>query len=78
MAGRARAEIYSEVEVGLEQGLPEVGAVNCDSLVTVRRAALKRLQEAIGADAELRCDLGDRVILQVQRHRPAPIRARPP
>jgi mRNA interferase MazF len=40
LAGRARAEIYSEVEVGLEQGLPEVGAVNCDSLVTVRRAAL--------------------------------------
>jgi mRNA interferase MazF len=32
--------IRSEVEVGLEQGLPEVGAVNCDSLVTVRQAAL--------------------------------------
>lgn len=32
--------IRSEVEVGLEQGLPEVSAVNCDSLVTVSRAAL--------------------------------------
>jgi mRNA-degrading endonuclease toxin of MazEF toxin-antitoxin module len=30
-----------EVEVGPEQGLPEVSAINCDSLVTVRQAALE-------------------------------------
>jgi mRNA interferase MazF len=32
--------IRSEVEVGPEQGLPEVGAISCDNLLTVPRAVL--------------------------------------
>lgn len=32
--------IRSEVEVGLEEGLPEVGAISCDNVITVPKASL--------------------------------------
>jgi len=39
--------IRSEVEVGLEQGLPEAGVITCDNIITVPKACLDR--DAIGA-----------------------------
>jgi mRNA interferase MazF len=34
--------IRSEVELGLDEGLPEASAVNCDNLVTIPKADLDR------------------------------------
>jgi mRNA interferase MazF len=34
--------IGSEVEVGPEQGLPEVSVISCDNLLTIPKAALDR------------------------------------
>lgn len=37
---RTRRGIRSEVDVGPEQGLPEVGVISCDNLLTVPKAML--------------------------------------
>lgn len=53
---RTRRGIRSEVEVGPQQGLPEVRAISCDNVVTIPQTTLDR-QPVGGLDEVKRVEL---------------------
>ncbi len=58
--------IRSEVDVGLDEGLPEPSVINCDNLLTVPKSVLDEPVGRVDVHARVRLDQAVRYALDIQ------------
>lgn len=58
--------IRSEVEVGLDEGLPEVSVISCDSLITLPKSILEEPVGRLGPQRRVLLDQALRYALDIQ------------